>query len=87
VPAPDASQLLVIVGSPPGEVPSPPDEVLAHLPPTVADSDGDGLFDHLDQPVQRVTGAETSPSISRVLEAAACADTADIVAALNTITA
>lgn len=45
------------------------------------------LFDHLDQPVQRVTGAETSPSISRVLEAAACADTADIVAALNTITA
>jgi len=31
VPAPDASQLLVIVGSPPGEVPSPPDEVLAHL--------------------------------------------------------
>ena len=31
VPAPDASQLLVIVGSPLGEVPPPPDEVLAHL--------------------------------------------------------
>lgn len=31
VPAPDASQLLVIVGSAPGEVPPPPTDVLAHL--------------------------------------------------------
>ena len=31
VPAPDASQLLVIVGSAPGEVPPAPTEVLAHL--------------------------------------------------------
>lgn len=31
VPAPDASQLLVIVGSAPGEVPAAPTEVLAHL--------------------------------------------------------
>jgi len=31
VPAPDASQLLVIVGSPLGEVPPAPTEVLAHL--------------------------------------------------------
>jgi ribosome-binding factor A len=31
VPAPDASQLLVIVGSAPGELPPPPTDVLAHL--------------------------------------------------------
>ena len=31
VPAPDASQLLVIVGSPPGETPAEPREVLARL--------------------------------------------------------
>jgi len=31
------------------------------------------LFDWLDQPVQRVTGAESSPSISKVLERAAIA--------------
>lgn len=31
VPAPDASQLLVIVGSGPGEVPPAPTDVLAHL--------------------------------------------------------
>lgn len=35
-------------------------------------------FDWLDQPVQRVHGAEASPSISKVLEAAACARPADI---------
>ena len=31
VPAPDASQLLVMVGSPPGEIPPPPTDVLARL--------------------------------------------------------
>ena len=37
------------------------------------------LFDWLDQPVERVTGAEASPSISRVLEHAAMADVDDEV--------
>ncbi|MEU0508002.1 MULTISPECIES: thiamine pyrophosphate-dependent enzyme [unclassified Amycolatopsis] len=40
-------------------------------------------FDWLDLPVQRVTGTDASPSISRVLEAAAIAGTGDIVAALR----
>jgi len=40
------------------------------------------LFDHLDQPVQRVTGAEASPSISKVLERAAFAGTAEVAAGL-----
>ena len=35
-------------------------------------------FDWLDQPVQRVHGGEASPSISKVLEAAACAGPAEI---------
>jgi len=43
------------------------------------------LFDWLDQPVQRVTGAESSPSISRVLERAAIARTAEVVAGLETV--
>ncbi|WP_414896674.1 thiamine pyrophosphate-dependent enzyme [Rhodovulum sp. YEN HP10] len=42
------------------------------------------VFDWLDQPVQRVTGGEASPSISKVLEAAACARPADIVQAIRT---
>ncbi|UWU83090.1 thiamine pyrophosphate-dependent enzyme [Bradyrhizobium yuanmingense] len=41
------------------------------------------LFNWLDQPIQRVHGAEASPSISKVLEAAACARPADIVTALK----
>ncbi|MCO5967706.1 alpha-ketoacid dehydrogenase subunit alpha/beta [Actinoallomurus soli] len=41
------------------------------------------FFDWLDLPVERVTGAEASPSISRVLEAAAIAQVDDIVAALK----
>lgn len=41
------------------------------------------LFDWLDQPVQRVTGGLASPSISKVLEAAALAQEADVVAALR----
>jgi 2-oxoisovalerate dehydrogenase E1 component len=42
-------------------------------------------FDWLDQPVHRVTGGEASPSISKVLEQAALAQTADVVARLTEI--
>jgi 2-oxoisovalerate dehydrogenase E1 component len=42
-------------------------------------------FDWLDQPVQRVTGAESSPSISRVLERAAIAAADDVVAGLERV--
>ena len=45
------------------------------------------LFDCLDQPVQRVHGAEASPSISKVLEAAACAGPSDIAAGLRRVMA
>ena len=45
------------------------------------------FFDWLDQPVQRVTGAESSPSISKVLEQAAIAKTSDIVAGLERVRA
>ena len=41
------------------------------------------FFDWLDQPVQRVHGGEASPSISKVLEAAACASSFDIERALR----
>src|SRR5688500_18144545 len=41
------------------------------------------LFDWLDQPVERVSGEEASPSISRVLERAAIAGTEQIVAGLE----
>ncbi|MCZ8096380.1 MAG: thiamine pyrophosphate-dependent enzyme [Burkholderiales bacterium] len=41
------------------------------------------LFDWLDQPVHRVLGGEASPSISKVLEAAACAGPADIAQGLR----
>ncbi len=44
-------------------------------------------FDWLDQPVQRVTGQESSPSISRVLERAAIARTDEVVTALQAIVA
>ena len=40
-------------------------------------------FDWLDQPVQRVTGGEASPSISKVLERAAIAQTDEVVAKLT----
>jgi 2-oxoisovalerate dehydrogenase E1 component len=43
------------------------------------------FFDWLDQPVQRVTGSEASPSISRVLERAAIARTEEVVAGLERI--
>ncbi|MCW2599701.1 MAG: transporter [Frankiales bacterium] len=39
-------------------------------------------FDWLDAPIQRVTGAEASPSISKVLERAAIAQTDEVIAKL-----
>jgi 2-oxoisovalerate dehydrogenase E1 component len=41
------------------------------------------LFDWLDAPIERVTGAVASPSISKVLERAAIARTEEVVAALR----
>lgn len=45
------------------------------------------LFDWLDQPVQRVHGAEASPSISKVLERAACTRPKDIETMLQSMLA
>jgi len=42
-------------------------------------------FDYLDQPIERVTGGEASPSISRVLERAAIARTEEVVAGLERV--
>ena len=42
-------------------------------------------FDWLDMPVQRVTGAEAAPSISKVLERAACARTEEVVVAIDRV--
>lgn len=42
-------------------------------------------FDWLDAPVMRVTGGEASPSISKVLERAACARTEEVVVGLQRI--
>jgi 2-oxoisovalerate dehydrogenase E1 component len=44
-------------------------------------------FDWLDQPVQRVTGGEASPSISKVLERAATARTEEVIAGLERVRA
>ncbi|HEY4019224.1 MAG TPA: thiamine pyrophosphate-dependent enzyme [Pseudonocardiaceae bacterium] len=44
------------------------------------------LFDWLDAPIERVTGGEASPSISKVLERAAIARTEEVVSALRRIT-
>ena len=44
------------------------------------------FFDWLDHPVQRVTGGEASPSISKVLERAAIAKSEEVVTALTTVT-
>lgn len=41
------------------------------------------FFDWLDQPIERVTGGEASPSISKVLERAAIAKTEEVVAGLE----
>ncbi|MEO7031634.1 MAG: thiamine pyrophosphate-dependent enzyme [Herbaspirillum sp.] len=43
------------------------------------------FFDWLDQPVQRVSGGEASPSISKVLERAACARTEEVIVGLQNI--
>jgi 2-oxoisovalerate dehydrogenase E1 component len=43
------------------------------------------FFDWLDSPVRRVTGGEASPSISKVLERAAIAQSAEVAAALTTL--
>jgi 2-oxoisovalerate dehydrogenase E1 component len=45
------------------------------------------FFDWLDQPVERVTGSEASPSISKVLERAAIARTEEVVAGLERVRA
>jgi 2-oxoisovalerate dehydrogenase E1 component len=45
------------------------------------------FFDWLDQPIQRVTGGEASPSISKVLERAAIARTSEVVAGLERVRA
>jgi len=45
------------------------------------------FFDWLDQPVQRVHGTESSPSISKVLERAAIARTEEVAAGLERIRA
>ena len=45
------------------------------------------FFDYLDQPIERVTGSEASPSISKVLERAAIARTEEVVAGLERIRA
>ncbi|MDR5698673.1 alpha-ketoacid dehydrogenase subunit alpha/beta [Agromyces aerolatus] len=44
-------------------------------------------FDWLDQPVQRVTGSEASPSISKVLERAAIARTEEVIAGIERLRA
>lgn len=43
------------------------------------------FFDWLDQPIQRVTGGEASPSISKVLERAAIAKSEEVVAGLKRV--
>src|SRR5690606_9509835 len=49
----------------------------------LADEISRRYFDWLDQPVQRVTGTVSSPSISKVLERAAIAKTEEVVQALR----
>jgi 2-oxoisovalerate dehydrogenase E1 component len=51
----------------------------------LADEIARRLFDWLDAPVQRVTGGEASPSISKVLERAAIARTEEVIAALRSV--
>lgn len=43
------------------------------------------FFDYLDQPIERVHGGEASPSISKVLEAAANADLDDVIDGLHRV--
>jgi 2-oxoisovalerate dehydrogenase E1 component len=51
----------------------------------LADEINRRYFDWLDAPVERVVGSESSPTISRVLEAAALADVSTIEAKLTEI--
>lgn len=51
----------------------------------IADEIQRRLFDWLDAPIERVHGAEASPSISKVLERAAIARTEEVVTALRTL--
>lgn len=53
----------------------------------LADAIQSRCFDMLDQPVRRVHGGEASPSISKVLEAAACCGPAEIEAGLRSVMA
>lgn len=43
------------------------------------------LFDWLDHPIERVTGGEASPSISKILERAAFAGTEEVIAGLKSL--
>jgi 2-oxoisovalerate dehydrogenase E1 component len=43
------------------------------------------FFDYLDQPVERVSGSEASPSISKVLERAAIAKTDEVIQGLTRV--
>jgi 2-oxoisovalerate dehydrogenase E1 component len=52
----------------------------------LADETQRRFFDWLDQPVQRVTGGESSPSISKVLERAATATSEEVAGRLAEIT-
>jgi len=45
------------------------------------------FFDWLDHPIERITGGEASPSISKVLEGAAIAGPADVATKLLEMTA
>ncbi|MFZ4506042.1 MAG: transketolase C-terminal domain-containing protein, partial [Microbacteriaceae bacterium] len=45
------------------------------------------FFDYLDQPIERVTGGEAAPSISKVLERAAIARTEEVVVGLRRVAA
>jgi 2-oxoisovalerate dehydrogenase E1 component len=45
------------------------------------------FFDWLDAPIERITGGEASPSISKVLERAAIARSEEVVARLKDIKA
>ena len=49
----------------------------------LSDEIGRRLFDWLDAPVERLTGGEASPSISKVLERAAFARTEEVVSKLQ----
>jgi 2-oxoisovalerate dehydrogenase E1 component len=51
----------------------------------LADEIARRFFDWLDSPVQRVTGGEASPSISKVLERAAIAKAEEVATALRTV--